>query len=315
MKPTRMSEHCVITGAAGFLGTRLADVSRAAGLAPVGVDLAAVPRPDDWQRFHTGRTETLPWDRVLGDQPSVCFHLAGGASVPLSVADPFHDFESLVPGTVRLLTALARHAPNCVLVLFSSAAVYGAPAVLPVTETQAAAPVSPYGVHKWLAEEAVAHYARLFGLRTVVLRIFSAYGEGLRKQLFWDLCCKAAAAGPSGTVELAGTGDETRDFIHATDVARAALAAARQASTPGCTRLNVASGREVTVREAATTMLDALGWHTQLRFGGHVRPGEPTRWAADVSRLGALGFAPGMSLSDGLAAYARWFSSEPGGGR
>jgi UDP-glucose 4-epimerase len=308
MKP----EYCLITGASGFLASYLASVCREAGWATHGADRTGSSQTSNWDGFHTGLTGTLDWDTILATPPRFCFHLAGGASVPASVADPIGDFESLFPGTARLLVSIARRAPDCVFVLFSSAAVYGVPPTLPVREDCPIRPVSPYGVHKAMAEGLVAEYARLYGLRAVVLRIFSAYGEGLRKQLFWDLCQKAVAARPGGMIELSGTGAETRDFVHARDVAEAALAAALAASpVPGCEPINVASGIETTVADAASTLLEALRRPVALRFNGESRQGDPPRWVANISRLQRKGFEPKRALSDGVAAYARWFLSLP----
>lgn len=305
----------LISGASGFLGKRVADACRAEGFALHGADLRGPEIPDEWRNFSTGPLESLEMDQLLASQPfRFCFHLAGAASVPASMENPLGDFSSLMPGTARLLSALARSDNAPVLVLFSSAAVYGSPSELPVTEDQPLNPVSPYGIHKVLAEEMVANYARLYGLNAVILRIFSAFGAGLRKQLFWDLSRKAqkAVAAGDSSLELGGTGTETRDFIHAEDVARAALATAKAAEeTPGCRTYNVASGEETTIRAAAETLLDATGAPLSLAFNGKVRPGDPPRWVADISRLRALGFQPSRTLAGGLAAYAKWFQSLP----
>jgi UDP-glucose 4-epimerase len=199
-------------------------------------------------------------------------------------------------------------------VLFSSAAVYGAPAGLPVFETQSLNPVSPYGIHKVLAESMVADYSRLFGISSAVLRIFSAFGAGLRKQLFWDISHKIQNALNTGdtTIVLGGTGDETRDFIHANDVVLAALSAAKaMETTRGFELYNVGSGVETRIRDAAQILVDLAAPHLELQFNGKVRAGDPPRWVADVSRLRTLGLSPKRTLTEGLCEYASWFQSLP----
>jgi UDP-glucose 4-epimerase len=223
------------------------------------------------------------------------------------VKNPAADFASLMPGTVELLVFVARAQRDAHFLFFSSAAVYGNPAHLPVSETALDAPISPYGIHKAAAEILIEHYARLFGLRASMLRMFSAYGEGLRKQIVWDLCQKAMLAQRDHeTIELHGTGEETRDFIHAADVARAALLIAQHPPQSGTQIINVASGEETSIRILAESVLRALGCKSKLAFNGARRAGDPVNWRADVSRLRALAFTPGVPFADGIANCIRW---------
>lgn len=112
------------------------------------------------------------------------------------------------------------------------------------------------------------------------MRIFSAYGVGLRKQLLWDACCKGVAAAQAGekTVEFFGTGEESRVFIHARDVAA----------------------------QVAELLLRSLPGNLKPRFNGQEQQGDPKRWQADVSLLQSLGFVPTASFESELEAYALW---------
>ena len=176
-----------------------------------------------------------------------------------------------------------------------------------MAETAPIAPISPYGIHKAAAEFLMTHYARISGLRASTLRIFSAYGEGLRKQVVWDLCHRAMAArGDTDTIPLYGTGGETRDFIHAADIARAALLVAQHPPASGTQIINVASGQETSIRTLAESVVRALGVKVKLAFDGARRPGDPVNWRADVSRLSALGFAPSVPFDDGIARCVQW---------
>jgi nucleoside-diphosphate-sugar epimerase len=248
----------------------------------------------------------------LGDREvNAFFHLAGGASVPDSVQNPYRDFSVSVPGTVRLLTYIAKYQPSARLVFFSSAAVYGNPGVLPIEETAEVAPISPYGIHKASSEFLLQHYARLYHLRTTVLRVFSAFGAGLKKQFFWDLskfAFRAAALGEK-CITLHGTGRESRDFLHAHDIAKAALCIAGRAGVPGHEVFNVGSGRETTIAEAASLLLRHLDIDVSVEFNGVQRTGEPLNWRADVTRLSAAGFRPETSLSEGIRTVATWLAA------
>ena len=275
----------------------------------LGVDIVAPRRPELFTAFATHPCDRADYSALIGGRKlTTVFHLAGAASVPQSVENPVGDFVSLLPGTVTLLAHLGKFQKDAHLILFSSAAVYGNPKQLPITEADELSPISPYGIHKATAEFAIAHYARLFGFRASLLRIFSAYGEGLRKQVVWDLCQRAMTALREGRREITlhGTGNETRDFVHVADVAQAGLLAAKNPPTAGTQILNVASGVETTIRSLAEGVRDNLGGDLQLAFNGVTRAGDPVNWRADVSRLQALGFNTTVPFADGIARCVRW---------
>jgi UDP-glucose 4-epimerase len=184
--------------------------------------------------------------------------------------------------------------------------VYGDPQVLPVSEAQPPAPLSPYGYHKLLGEILAEEFTRLYALPTASVRIFSAYGPGLRRQVVWDICARALA---TGALQLRGTGQESRDFIHAADVAGALATLIERAPFQG-ERYNVASGRETTIASLAALLLEALGVKAMPEFDGVATPGDPRNWRADTSKLSALGFSPSIALEDGLRSVAAWAAAE-----
>lgn len=298
----------LVTGAGGFLGRSVArhfaGASRVVGVDVVPEENAQLSALAAYHRVQ------LP-DSRLGEilrehQPSLVIHCAGRASVPMSVNDPASDFHDGVAVTFDLLNALREHAPQSRFLLFSSAAVYGQPQSLPVSEEHAPAPLSPYGFHKWQCEILCAEFAKVYGLRTASLRIFSAYGPGLRRQVMWDICQKALV---KKSLKLQGTGAESRDFIHATDIARAAEIVANHAPMNGEV-FNVSTGREVTIRDLSAMLLRALGVGIEPEFDGVVPSGVPHNWRADVSRLNALGFHPGVPLEQGAQKFAAWCRAE-----
>ncbi len=304
------------TGAAGFLGSAVARHLAAGGAHVVGVDRIepAADRAESLGAFHLSPLETEGLARRVGMLgPEACVHCAGGASVGASMADPAADFRDGPVATAALLEALRRSAPACRTVLLSSAAVYGDPAELPVAEDAPLRPLSPYGFHKMQTELLAREYHAVYHLPTASLRIFSAYGEGLRRQVLWDICRKALAGRASEPLALLGTGRESRDFVHAEDVARAAALVLEQAPLRG-EAWNVGSGTETTVREAAETMLAALGLDREIVFDGHVPAGTPRRWRADIGRIRRLGFAPEVAFAEGASRVAARAGEELAGG-
>jgi UDP-glucose 4-epimerase len=276
----------LVTGQHGFLGRHIAARFAAAGHAVVGAGRPEIEIP------------SAAFEQLLATaQPDLVVHCAGPASVPASIADPDADRA----GAVEVLRGLLERLGSARLVLVSSAAVYGQPEGLPIGEDTPLAPVSPYGRARVEAEQLAA----ASGVPLVIARVFSAYGEGLRKQVLWDIAARALAGGP---IRLSGTGEETRDFVHARDVAAAIAAIAERGSFEG-EAVNVATGAETSIARLAQLLTEELGAGGTVRFSGVGRPGDPERWRADITRLRELGFEPAVAIEDGAAAYARWARS------
>lgn len=194
------------------------------------------------------------------------------------------------------------YATNAQVVYPSSASVYGAVQKLPITETDPLNPASPYGVHKRHAEELCMSYAQHFGIAVSVVRLFSVYGAGLRKQLLWDASQKIMRRENN----FFGTGAEVRDWLHVEDAANLLIVAASHASAL-CPVVNGGSGTGVAVREILVELVSALGGDDAPVFSGITRSGDPLGYVADISRACALGWLPRTPWQDGVREYAAWF--------
>jgi UDP-glucose 4-epimerase len=239
-----------------------------------------------------------------GVQPDVILHCAGSANVGASVVNPMADLDGNLHSLYQLLLALKSFEKRPQIIFFSSAGVYGNPKQLPIRETDETAPMSPYGLHKQMGEELCAYYNRIHGYRIRCVRIFSAYGDGLRKQLLWDIYQKYRN---TGKIELFGTGEETRDFIHASDIMRAIELILAYEGTE--TIFNVANGEEVSIRTLAEIYARKLGASADVvSFNGMVKEGDPRNWRADITLLKKIGYQKTVELEDGIAAYVDWAS-------
>jgi dTDP-glucose 4,6-dehydratase/UDP-glucose 4-epimerase len=134
------------------------------------------------------------------------------------------------------------------------------------------------------------------------LRIFSAYGEGLKKQLFWDLYKKTK---DQQNITLYGTGKESRDFIYILDLINAIELIANRAGFHGEV-INIANGEEVFIEDCVTKFYNNFDTPVDYQFSGHGRAGDPNNWIADISTLKSLGYERKYSLEEGLQNYYKW---------
>lgn len=302
------SPAAIVTGAAGFIGSHVT-----AALIRRGWRVGAAGhrgRQCDGAVAHHWGTLSLRSLSELTDQlgsVDAIVHCAGGSSVGPSLLDPAADFERTVLSTLHVLELMRARAPSARLVFLSSAAVYGAANIEPLHEDLPKRPISPYGAHKAIAEDLVAHWTAQFGLDATTLRLFSVYGAGLRKQLLWELSRRAAAG--ESPLTLFGSGEERRDFIAIDDAVDLIVRAADPAARPP-PLINGGTGRGTSVRMLAESLLAALDRKAALRFSGDIKTGDPLTMVADMSRARAFGFDPSISLDEGLARYAAWERQE-----
>lgn len=302
----------LITGATGFLGTEVARTCVEAGLRVLGIGHGAGPQDvalQTWVEADVDFDSVAELIRREG-APDLVIHAAGGSSVKVAHDAPLSDFRRTVGGTAGLIEALRLHAPSARMVMVSSAAVYGNGHSGPIREDAVLDPISYYGAHKRMAEELCLAANRHWQLDVTIVRFFSLYGAGLRKQIFWDLAEKCRFAPEH--IDLGGTGEETRDFLHVSDAALLLrhLASAEASSSPLI--VNGGTGTATPIRYAAEELARACGSPVRTRFDGHQRPGDPTHLVADATRLMGCGFRPSVTLDKGLAGFASWHRQQTG---
>ena len=296
----------LITGASGFIGYYLSELCKKNGGLLSGIDINKPRNEKIWKDFCiTDLNEKSIRILMKKNNFDIVFHLAGSASVPLSFESPFSDFNSLVPPTLSLLQGIKEFCPKAKLITFSSAAVYGNPVKLPILELDNKKPISPYGIHKAINEELIKYYCNLYEINCTVLRVFSAYGEGLKKQLFWDIMRKYDK--DNSRIEVYGTGKETRDFIHVKDVVRSALLLSTKDFETSYNVFNIASGVETSVKDCLDLLFMSADPKPVIVFQGQNMFGNPINWRADVSKLQETGFCNKYYIKQELTNYFNWF--------
>lgn len=304
-----MPNSVLVTGGYGFLGRAVARRFQQHGYRVLGIGHGRwAPEEADAHGFSSWLDAGVTLSSLLSlrEPLDLIVHCGGNGSVGFSLINPLEDFHKTVQTTADLLEFMRLSSSRALLVYPSSAAVYGAKPDRPIKETDALAPISPYGVHKKIVEELLASYSRSYGIRVAVVRFFSIYGPGLTKQLLWDASMRLRAARESPAV-FWGTGEETRDWIYSEDAA-ALILAVSQTSELFIT-VNGASGRRLTVKDTLTLLNDALDTKNTFVFNQLVREGDPRFYHADMGRAGALNWTPVVSLESGIQSYANWLRS------
>ena len=307
-----MPPTCMVTGSAGFIGSRLASRLLADGWRVIGVDAFTDSydpaekraRATDLAR-HPGYRH-LPHDlatlSLAGslEGVSAVFHLAGRAGVRDSFSLTSAYLHDNVAATERLVRAAQRAPSVRRLVYASSSSVYG-DAALPFREDVEAAPISPYGQTKLEAEQCCLA-ASGDSLETVALRYFTVYGPGQRPDMALRRFAEAALAG--GTLHLFGDGSQSRDFTFVDDIVEATRRAL-DAPVAGLA-VNVGGGSRVTLTEVVALLEEILGGPVAVRREPFAR-GDVRHTVADRTRASTLlGFQPEVAFRDGLAAEVEW---------
>jgi len=294
--------HVLVTGASGFIGSHLAHTLARRGHQVVGLDRRLVPAP--LTRKIRGLVGEVTRERLkkIHRRPDWIFHCAGGGSVGFAETHPEEDFRMNVTTSMEVLAYARGLRPAPRVVFLSSAAVYGNSSGCGIPEGGPVRPCSSYGFHKLLAEETFQYYSRRWSIPVAIVRLFSVYGEGLKKQIFWDAFQKMS----HGASLFSGSGRETRDFVHIDDVCQLLRLAPRVARSPASI-LNCGRGEAVRLQ----TALGILARHlrvSQPRFSGESRPGDPLHLVANARRAFRLGWKPGVDLEEGLRRYGAWAS-------
>jgi len=302
--------NCLVTGAAGFIGSHLCEALLEEGHAVVGIDAftdnyeAAIKRANlagvaNHLRFRLLEENLLSsaWRGRVGKVEWV-FHLAARPGVRTSWGEDFSAYcDENILATQRLLEACLEVKPEKVI-FASSSSVYGNARRLPVRESSPLRPISPYGATKLAAEYLCQAYRASQGLPVCILRYFTVYGPRQRPDMAFSRWIKALCEGKP--VVVFGDGRQTRDFTFVSDAARAALLAAEHASSGDI--YNIAGGARASAREVLELLAEISGYLPQVHWERVQRGDARHTWADTTFARQRLGFAPQVGLREGLVA-------------
>jgi UDP-glucose 4-epimerase len=293
----------LVTGGAGFLGSALSNQLARAGHTVLVIDDLSAGDPARLHQavlFSRGDVRDVPKLWTLLQGVDCVFHLAARVRVPESILYPRAYNDANVGGTVALLEAV-RDAGVRRVVFASSGAVYGEQSAQPVQETCLPQPDSPYGVSKIAAEHYLFTLGTLYGIETVALRIFNAYGPGQflpasHPPVVPQFMHQALGG---GSLVIFGDGAQTRDFVYVDDAVDA-LAAAATAEGVDRMLINVGTGRDVSINHLAELVARTTGKQVSI-LHNRTQSGGVSRLVADIERARQkLGFDPQVGLEEGL---------------
>jgi len=295
----------LITGTKGFLGSNVSKYFKSLGYETCGIghgwfsakDLQSIGL-DYWKQDDITIKSILGFNRTF----DVIVHCGGSGSVSFSVECPYEDFKKTVDGTLEVLEYIRVYNPNAHLIYPSSPAVQGEHPNEPIREEYVGKPSSPYGYHKKIAEDLCQSYSEKYNLTISIIRLFSIYGIGLQKQLLWDAYHKINSA--KKDVEFWGTGNETRDFIHISDVLR--LFEKIIIANKKFILVNGGSGIKHTVFDVVHKIKDYLNKDIEIIFNNRVNIGNPIYYCADIEKAMMLNWQTQVLFEEKLKEYLEW---------
>ena len=306
----RLGRKVLITGGAGFVGSHVADAHIAAGDRVWVLDdlstgrIENVPAAAEFARLDVADPRTR--DFVAQGCFDVVSHHAAQVSVPASVADPAADARANLIGLIHVLEGARAGGTARVVFVSSGGVVYGEPDRCPTPETAPKRPVSPYGVAKLAGEHYLYYYRVAHGLEGVALRYSNVFGP--RQSPIGEAGVVAIFANrllEDEPLVIYGDGGQVRDYVYVDDVARANLLAAAMPLDDGpgldARAYNVGTGVATSVNALAGHMEEVAGAEGAGRRHRAGRPGDVRRSTLSPDRLRARGWAPQVTLREGLA--------------
>lgn len=297
----------LITGAYGFLGRNVAKQFKLLGNHVTGIGHGKWD-PIEYSEWGLDQwyETTITFESLININQNfdIIVHCGGGASVGFSHENPYEDFQKSVQSTLSLLEYIRLQCKGCKFIYPSSPAVQGNLGDIQIKEYMGKPPISPYGYHKKIAEDLCLSYNKNYGVEIGIIRFFSIYGEGLKKQLLWDACNKIAQ---SDVVLFHGTGNETRDWLHVSDAA--SLVEIFANNLKGYQIINGGYGKKTPISYVINQLCEKLEKKTIVKFNGQVKEGDPVNFWADTTNAFAIGWQPKIDLESGLVKYVDYFKN------
>ena len=310
-----MTTSVIVTGASGFIGSHLVDQLLAKGYNVIGIDNMRTGRKEnlseamksDRFRFMNADIRDDDLASKIDCEIHAIYHLAAISSVKMSIEDPLQVNDVNTRGTLNIME-LAREVSAKRIVFSSSAAVYGNPEEMPVHEDSTLNPLSPYAASKIAAEMYIRSYSASYDIGSTILRYFNVYGP---RQAFSEysgvvsiFVNQALADKP---LKIEGDGEQTRSFVHVSDVARATILAGEQETAIGAI-VNISGTGLVSIKQIAQLIKENVQGSKSEIIHVPSRVGDVKDSIGNIERAQKLlGFTPEIPLERGLHETVEWY--------
>lgn len=297
----------IITGALGFIGQYVSKIFKNNHYYVIGIGHGDSSKAnldnigiDEWHNADV----TLNSLKKIEKNADTIVHCAGGSTVGFSINNPRLDYLKTVNSTLEVLDYVKNYSSNSSLIYLSSAAVYGSKNDYPIGEKEIPNPVSPYGFHKLASESICKSYSFCFGVNVAIIRLFSIYGEGLRKQLLWEGSKKIFTS--KDEVCFFGDGTETRDWLHVSDAAKLIFHLSQ--TEYKFLIVNGGFGRRTSVMELISILVKQFDKpNLKVRFSNVIKQGDPKYYHSNIGNALKLGWEPQINLEKGIKNYVDWY--------
>ena len=230
----------------------------------------------------------------------IIIHCAGSSSVAKSIEDPKNDYQKTVGSTKALINFIKIQKKKNKLIYISNPAVYGNSIKKKLIKT-----ISPYGKNKLKSEQLLIKFSKEINLELIIIRFFSLYGEGLKKQLLWDILSKIKKK----VFTFYGDGSEIRSWMHISD-ATSVVNLVLENSIRGVKIINAAGNNALTNKEIVNNIYKNCNIKEKPLFTGINKKGDPNKQIFSNIDLKSIGWKQSVSISEGLKKYIKWFKKQ-----
>lgn len=302
----------LVTGSAGFIGHHLVKELLNREMEVIGLDNLSNGKQKNIQdnqgpryQFHRADVRNKKDVKEAVEGCDVVFHLAAQSSVPKSTESINKDKEINLEGTINVLKRAKEQRAE--VIFASTSTVYGTPKETPTPETHPLEPISFYGASKTSAEAYCSAMNGTHNLKTVSLRLYNVYGPRNTKGVMYDFFQKLNKD-PS-SLEILGTGKQTKDYIYIDDAINAFITAYKEAE--GGEAYNVGSGETHSVNEIAKTTFKLMNINPEVTYtGGKGWKGDVEKTKAKITKLKELGWKPRTGFQEGIKKFYKWYKEE-----
>lgn len=297
----------LVTGGAGFLGRNIASHLSKKGHQVIGCGRGQLNSQQlaeiGYSAWYSGSLSSGLLKKI-NFEPDVIIHCAGRGSVENSIKSSGDDYLDAVQVTELILEYMRTRCPRAKFIFPSSPAVIGSTPNRPISVFMSTNPVSIYGYEKLLAERLCELYRHNFKMDITIIRLFSVYGIGLRKQLIWDACTKFTE---DDKAEFWGNGNETRDFININDVVELFHLILNNNENLLPHKINCGSGCAYKVSDILNTLKNYFEYKGDIIFNNKIHEGHPRHYWSNNAEAYEYGWNCKVPLAQGLRDYINWY--------